>query len=160
VRHKFTALLPTNRFLRLLLFVGVGLCVFIIASAVHGGSGSAAPAAPAASADIVMLHGPGADNYCTENDSEARIYVSFTLRNNGDAAGTVNPWATFDYSDGGNSTEDYYNGYGHDLEVPAHTEVDATFFHTFNPQQHAMIRCAGFLDLGDPSSKGYYLPAS
>jgi hypothetical protein len=36
--------------------------------------------------------------------------------------------------------------------------VDATFFHTFNPQMHAMIRCAGYVDLDDTSSVGYYLP--
>ena len=39
----------------------------------------------------------------------------FTLRNTGDQAGTVNAWAPFDYSDGGNSTESYDTNYGHDL---------------------------------------------
>jgi hypothetical protein len=112
----------------------------------------------AGSARITMLRGPSSDNSCQENDGDARIYVVITLRNSGNAEGTVNPWATFDYSDGGNSTESYFDNYGHDLKVPAHTEVDATFYHTFNPQQHSMIRCAGYVDLGDSSGTGYYLP--
>jgi hypothetical protein len=41
----------------------------------------------------------------------------------------------------------------------AHSEVDATFFHTFNPQQHSMIRCAGYPDLNSDTG-GYYLPMS
>jgi hypothetical protein len=112
------------------------------------------------SAHITMLRGKTSDNSCSENDGEARIYVVITLRNSGDAAGTVNPWATFDYSDGGHSSETYLSNYGHDLEVPAHTEVDATFYHTFNPQQHGLIRCAGFTDLASSSDKGWYLPIS
>jgi hypothetical protein len=144
-------------------FVG-GVVVLFLWAIVHShsssGASSATPAASTGSAHITMLRGSNSDNSCTENDGEARIYVMFTLRNSGDADGTVNPWATFDYSDGGNSTETYFANYGHDLIVPAHTEVDATFYHTFNPQQHAMIRCSGYADLGDSSSAGYYLPLS
>ena len=105
-----------------------------------------------------MLRGPSSDNKCSENDGDARIYVTITLRNSGNAAGTVNPWATFDYSDGGHSEETYLENFGHSIRVPAHTEVDASFYHTFNPQQHSMIRCASYTDLGG-SSTGYYLPA-
>jgi len=123
-------------------------------------SSSSAAADSGSSAHITMLRGKTSDNACTERDEEARIYVTITLRNSGDAAGTVNPWATFDYSDGGSSTESYSTNFGHDIEVPAHTEVDASFYHTFNPQQHYMIRCAGFTDLGDSSTKGWYLPMS
>jgi hypothetical protein len=140
----------------------VFVVVLIAELAGHGSktaaSAAANPSAAATSpAHIVMLHGPKSDNACTEEDGEARIYVMFTLRNTGDEAGTVNPWATFDYSDGGNSTESYNTNHGQYLTVPAHTEVDATFYHTFNPQQHAMIRCAGYPDLGADTG-GYYLP--
>lgn len=140
----------------------VGLIVFGAATHHRGSSNSNSSSAAAVygPAHITMLRGKTSDNSCTENDEEARIYVIITLRNSSDMAGTVNPWATFDYSDGGNSTESYFSNYGHDLEVPAHTEVDATFYHTFNPQQHAMIRCAGYVDLGDSSGAGYYLPMS
>src|SRR4029077_671621 len=120
-----------------------------------GDKSSAASEPDAGAAQITMLRGNTSDNECTEADSEARIYVGITLRTDGDTAGTVTPWATFDYSDGGHSTESYSTNYGHDLEVPAHEEVDATFYHTFNPQQHAMIRCAGYVDLGDSSDTGY-----
>ena len=104
-----------------------------------------------------MMHGAASDNACTEADGEARIYVIIELRNTGDAAGTMNPWATFDYSDGGHDTQDYYGNWGHNFTMPAHSVRDATFYHTFNPQQHSMIRCAGYADLSD--SSGYYLPA-
>lgn len=127
-------------------------------SSASASASSAPPPASTGSARITMLHGPGADNSCEESDGDARIYVSFTLRNSGSKAGTVEPWATFDYSDGGHSEETYLENYGHDLTVPAHTEVDATFYHTFNPQQHSLIRCAGFKDLGDDSNSGFYLP--
>lgn len=144
------------------LAAGAGVLLLFVAilwiSHSHGAA-SPPPAAAAAStpAQIVMLHGASADNYCEESPSEARIYVSFTLRNNGDTDGTVTPWATFDYSDGGSSTENFFNPMdGHDLTVPAHTEVDATFYHTYNPQQHSLIRCTGLRDLTDTS--GYYLP--
>jgi hypothetical protein len=157
MQHKITA----REFFMFFPLVGIAFCVLIVV-AVHnsgGGASAATPAAPAASANIVMLHGPKSDNSCIEEDGEARIYVMFTLRNNGDADGTVNPWATFDYSDGGHSTESYNTNWGHYLDVPAHTEIDATFYHTFNPQQHAMIRCAGYADLGG-SDAGFYLPMS
>jgi 5-deoxy-D-glucuronate isomerase len=121
-------------------------------------SAASSPAASSGSAHITMLRGRSSDNACEENDGDARIYVTITLRNSGDAEGTVNPWATFDYSDGGNSTESYFTNYGHDFTIPAHTVLDATFYHTFNPQQHTMIRCAGYVDLSD--SSGYYLPTS
>ena len=140
----------------------LGAMVYGIAHASSSkSSSSSVSSAPAAKAHITMLHGPSSDNSCEENDGDARIYVSITLRNTGDAAGTVNPWAAFDYSDGGNSTESYFDDYGHEMTVPAHSERDATFYHTFNPQQHSMmIRCAGYaIDLNSNGS-GYYLPSS
>jgi hypothetical protein len=153
--------------------ITAAILVIVAVSSHHGSRGSSSSSgqtqssrpsvsettSAASPAHIVMLHGRGADNSCSEEDSEARIYVSFTLRNTGDQDGTVNPWATFDYSDGGNSTESYDTNYGHDLTVPAHSEVDATFYHTFNPQQHYMIRCAGYPDLSSDTA-GYYLPMS
>jgi 5-deoxy-D-glucuronate isomerase len=123
-------------------------------------SAATASAASTGSAHITMLRGASSDNSCTESEGDARIYVTITLRNSGSAAGTVNPWATFDYSDGGNSSESYLSNYGHGISVPAHTEVDASFYHTFNPQQHSMIRCAGYTDLGSSDNTGYYLPKS
>jgi hypothetical protein len=146
--------------------LGFGLLalVFVIALARGHGNNSSdsstAAAADTGSAKITMLHGRTSDNACTEEDGEARIYVIFTLKNTGDADGTVNPWATFDYSDGGHSSETYFSNHGEDLTVPAHSEIDATFYHTFNPQQHAMIRCAGYADLGDSEAAGFYLPIS
>jgi hypothetical protein len=138
-----------------------GLVVLIVALAHSGGSSdSSAAAAPAAAAHVTMLRDRTTDNSCQEVDGDARIYVVITLRNSGDADATVNPWATFDYSDGGHSTESYFSNYGHDLNVPAHTDVDASFYHTFNPYQHSMLRCAGYADLGDSSDTGYYLPVS
>ena len=104
-----------------------------------------------------MLTGASSDNSCQEDDGAARIYVKITLRNSGGKAGNVNPWAAFDYSDGGNSTESYDTNFGHSITVPAHTVVDASFYHTFNPQQHSMIRCTGYTDLGT-NSAGHYLP--
>ena len=110
----------------------------ILYLAVHSGhhglpSSSATATVPAARARIAVLRGASSDNSCTENAGDARIYVTITLRNSGGAAGTVNPWAAFDYSDGGNSEETYLENYGHDLTVPAHTEIDATFSHTVQP---------------------------
>lgn len=140
------------------LLVVAGVAVNAIIKATHKSSPPATTAvAPAGSANIVMLHGPASDNACTERDGEARIYVTITLRNRGGAAGTVNPWATFNYSDGGSSTESYDTNWGHDFSVPAHSTRDASFYHTFNPQQHSMLRCAGYADLGG-SPRGYYLP--
>jgi hypothetical protein len=144
----------------LVIFAVVAAGTYAIAS--HSSSSSSAEttaAAPVETAHITMLRGASSDNSCTEDDGDARIYVTITLRNSGSAAGTVNPWATFDYSDGGNSTESYLDNYGHGISVPAHTEVDASFYHTFNPQQHSMIRCAGYTDLGGSDNTGYYLPA-
>jgi hypothetical protein len=146
------------------ILVVVGLIIAGVKKAAHsvgiGGkpATTAVAAAPTGTAHIVMMHGPNSDNSCTEEDGEARIYVTITLRNSGDAAGTVNPWATFDYSDGGNSTESYGSNWGHDFNVPAHSVRDASFYHTFNPQQHSMIRCAGYADLSSDTG-GYYLPA-
>ena len=146
------------------LLVVVGLVIAGVKKAGHSvGIGNhpttTAAAAPAGSAHIVMMRGSNSDSACTEEDGEARIYVVITLRNTGDAAGTVNPWATFDYSDGGNSTESYDTTWGHDFIVPAHSVRDASFYHTFNPQQHSMIRCAGYADLSNSTATGYYLPA-
>jgi hypothetical protein len=138
--------------------LGIIAGILLVIGLVTGHSStSSSDAAAVASAHVVMLHGRRSDNSCIERDNEARIYVMFTLRNTGDKAATVNPWATFDYSDGGNSTESYNTNYGHYLTVPAHTEVDATFYHTFNPQQHYMIRCAGYPDLSTDTA-GFYLP--
>ena len=145
----------------LAIFAVTSVVVYIVANSVSHTTSSTSTASasstPAAAAHITMLHGPSSDNSCHEDDGGARIYVTITLRNSGGAAGTVNPWATFDYSDGGNSTETYLTNYGHELSVPAHTEVDASFYHTFNPQQHSMIRCAGYTDLNSDDG-GYYLP--
>jgi hypothetical protein len=141
------------------LVIGIFVLVLISIHRTGNSASTSASASSGGSAEITMLHGRGSDNSCTESDSEARIYVSFTLRNSGDKDGTVNPWATFDYSDGGNSTESYETNYGHELTVPAHSEVDATFHHTFNPQQHSMIHCAGYPDLNIDTG-GYNLPMS
>jgi hypothetical protein len=147
----------------------IGLVALVVLGAIIGGhhgststSSSSAEAAtsPAAKPQIKMLRGPVSDNNCIENDSEARIYVTITLRNSGDASGTVNPWVAFNYSDGGNSTESYNTNWGHEITVPAHTEVDATFYHTFNPQQHSLIRCAGSRDLNDSSAPSWYMPVT
>ena len=96
-----------------LLVVAGFICLVILGSVPgHDKSPGAAAAASSGSAEITMLTGAGSDNSCQENDEDARIYVVITLRNDGDAAGTVNPWATFDYSDGGNSTESYGSNHG------------------------------------------------
>ena len=125
----------------------------------HSSAPAAAVAASTGSAKITMLTGASSDNHCEEVDGDAKIYVAITLRNSGDVAGTVNPWAAFDYSDGGNSEETYLENYGRELRVPAHTVVDATFAHTFNPQQHTLLRCTGYTDL-DGNGPGHGLPAT
>jgi hypothetical protein len=143
----------------------IGLVALVVLGAIIGGhhgststSSSSAEAAtsPAAKPQIRMLR-RSSSTYCLEADSVARIYVSMELRNSGNAAGTVEPWATFDYSDGGNSQETYTSNYGHSFTVPAHTTLVARFYHTFNPQQHYMIRCAGSRDLYG-NAPSYYLP--
>lgn len=145
----------------------VSLAVFgvivlgLVALAVFGSAEKTPPpaaAAPAASAHITMIHGRRSDNSCAEAPGEARIYVTITLRNSGDASGTVDPWAAFEYSDGGNSSDSYTTNWGHDLTVPAHSVRDADFYHTYNPQQHAVIRCTGYADLASEAG-GYALPA-
>ena len=140
-------------------WIGIAVIVLFIVAVSHSGDSStksAAAAAPAGTAHIRMLRG-SSSTYCLESDSAARIYVSIALRNSGNASGTVEPWATFDYSDGGNSEETYTSNYGHGFTVPAHTTLIARFYHTFNPQQHYLIRCAGSRDLYG-NAPSYYLP--
>jgi hypothetical protein len=151
-------MVPGMTRIRLCLLLSIPFAVLLAGCGGSGSTnGSNAPTpAPTGEAHIVMVHGANTENSCTEADGEARIYVSITLRNSGDASGTVNPWATFDYSDGGSSTESYATNWGHDFAIPAHSVRDATFYHTFNPQQHSMIRCAGFADLSSDKD-GYYL---
>jgi len=98
------------------------------------------------------------DTYCMPLPGQARIWVSIGVRNRGNASGTINPWATFDYSDGGSSTESLDTNTSSNLTVPAHSLRVARFYHTYNAQQHDVIRCSGFLDLGDSSANGYLLP--
>jgi hypothetical protein len=130
------------------------------------GSGQAAssfrvvsPSSSGGPSDVRIVHGVNSDNSCTEEDGEARIYVTITLHNTASVPVTINPWATFDYSDSGSSTESYDTNWGHDFRIPAGAIRDASFYHTFNPQQHSMIRCAGFVDLGT-DAPGLYLPTS
>ena len=143
-------------------WLGVAICILIIIAVSHSGGSKPAPAAASSGtpAHIRMLRGGSRESYCMESDSQARIYVSIELQNLGDEAGTVNPWASFDYSDGGNSTETYMTGgaTGQELTVPGHSVRVARFYHTFNPQQHSLIRCAGYRDLNDSNRAGYYLP--
>lgn len=139
------------------LVLGALIVVGVVSSSLGHHSKTAAAAASTGSPNISILTDSTTDNSCKEVDGDARIYVDITLRNDGDAAGSVEPWAAFDYSDGGQSTESYFTNYGHDIKVPAHTEVDATFYHTFNPYQHYMIRCTGYADINDPNSPGVSL---
>jgi hypothetical protein len=144
-----------------IIVVAVIVLTALIAGHSSGSTSSSAGSSSAASTPepkphIRMLRG-ASSTYCLEADSVARIYVSIALRNSGNATGTVEPWATFDYSDGGHSEETYTSNYGHSFTVPAHTTLIARFYHTFNPQQHYMIRCAGSRDLYG-NAPSYYLP--
>jgi hypothetical protein len=138
------------------------LVVLIILGALIGSHHSKKPstdtaAAATGHAQLSMVLNRS-DTYCLPVPGQARIWVSIGVRNRGSASGTINPWATFDYSDGGNSTESLDTNTGSSLTVPAHSLRVARFYHTYNAQQHDVIRCSGFLDLGDSSASGYLLP--
>jgi len=146
------------------LLIVVGLVIAGVKKAAHSvGIGNhpattAVAAAPTPKA-LLSLVRSSSDSYCLEQPDQARIFVSIGIRNRGDGAATVNPWASFDYSDGGTSTEDYYNtSASGDLNVPAHSVRVARFYHPYNPQQQSLLRCAGYLDLGDSSATGHFLP--
>ena len=64
---------------------------------------AAASAASTGSAHIAMLTGASSDNHCEEVDGDAKIYVAITLRT-AVPPPELEPWATFNYSDGDTPT--------------------------------------------------------
>lgn len=139
---------------------GVVIAVIVVIGLIVNAASKKDSSTAATSTGQAQLALVRSSSYCMEVPSEARIWTSITIRNTGDAAGTVDPWAAYEYSDGGHSSETYLSGSEtgeSSLTVPAYSTRVARFVHSYNPQQHLLLRCIGSTDLDDSTAPSYYL---
>jgi hypothetical protein len=137
------------------MIVLIAIGVALLRSGHHGAQNTSAKA-PTRHARLSLVK-KTSESYCLIDAADARIWVSIAIRNSGNGAGSVDPWASLSFSDGTDQTENYDNTAPTlSLRIPAHSVRVARFPHSYNRDTETLLRCDGSLDVGAANS--YALP--
>jgi hypothetical protein len=132
-------------------FIGIFILLMIVVGAFSSGGGSGqsnsnahavAKAKPTTQWALVVRQ-----SSCQETPSTAYVNCSIGVRNGGDAPGLPTVYASYRYSDSGESIDESDNGASRTSDpIPAHQLGWVYFSHSYNAQQHDVLQVAVTLD--------------